>query len=38
VDVAQRTLGIGVECFAMSLIAGDVGVDRCDKPRLAKLA
>ena len=38
VDVAQRPLGVGVERLAVRLLAGDVGVDRRDEPRLAELA
>ena len=37
VDVAQRPLGVGVERPAVRLLAGDVGVDRRDEPRLAEL-
>ena len=31
VDVAQRSLGVGVERLAVRLLAGDVGVDRRDQ-------
>jgi hypothetical protein len=38
VDVAQWSLGIGVERLAVRLLARDVRVDRRDQPRLAELA